>query len=73
MVSPELVNVDGQLRDLKLQGKLILQIHDELILDVPKEEIDMSRIMVKGEMEASLDLAVPLTVNISVSDNLAKS
>lgn len=67
------INVDKQLKDLNLQGKLILQIHDELILEVPEKEIERTKMMAKGEMETVLDLAVPLTVNITVSDNLAKS
>jgi DNA polymerase-1 len=66
------IKVDQQIKRLGLQAKLILQIHDELVLEVPEAEIEQTQKMVKIAMETVLDLAVPLTVNITVSDNLAK-
>ena len=67
------INVYQQIENLELQAKLILQIHDELVLEVPETEITQTQIMVKGEMETVLDLAVPLAVNITTSNNLAKN
>ncbi|NOX24735.1 MAG: DNA polymerase I [Deltaproteobacteria bacterium] len=66
------IKVDQQLKGLELQAKLILQIHDELVLEVPKAEIEKTQEVVKAAMETVLDLAVPLTVNITTSKNLAK-
>ncbi len=51
----------------QLQGKrtlMILQVHDELVFDVPEEELDWVQAMVKREMETAVDLDVPLEVNV---------
>jgi DNA polymerase-1 len=62
-------------RDLVTHGlsaKLLLQIHDELVLETPSAEIAQTTHIVQEAMETALDLDVPLLVNITVSDNLAK-
>ncbi len=66
------INVDQQISHQGLQAKLILQIHDELILEVPNAEIAQTSDLLKKEMESVLDLVVPLTVNITTSTTLAK-
>ncbi|WP_406541681.1 DNA polymerase I [Clostridium ljungdahlii] len=64
-----MVNVYRRLEENKLKSKLILQVHDELILNVYKEEIDNVKSVVKEEMEKVLQLKVPLEVDISVGSN----
>ncbi len=66
------INVAQQLERHNLKAKLILQIHDELVLEVPDTEIEETEKIVKIAMETVLDLKVPLTVNITTSNNLAK-
>jgi DNA polymerase-1 len=56
-----------------LNAKILLQIHDELVIEVPQQEISQTSSLVKEAMETALDLNVPLLVNISVSDNLGKA
>ncbi|HDK42983.1 MAG TPA: hypothetical protein ENG91_00355, partial [Desulfobacteraceae bacterium] len=51
---------------------MILQIHDELVLEVPENEVDATRELLQGAMENVFDLDVPLEVNLAVSRNLAK-
>ncbi|MBA3014469.1 MAG: DNA polymerase I [Proteobacteria bacterium] len=55
-----------------LNSQILLQIHDELIIETPTEEIEQTTTLVKAAMEQALDLNVPLLVNIAASDNLAK-
>ena len=58
--------------DRKLQGmqsKMLLQVHDELVLEAPPEEVDKVRKMVKSEMESVYPLDVPLLVDTGVGDN----
>ena len=50
-------------------GGIILQIHDELLLEIEKERIEEAKKMVKEEMEYQPDLNVPLVVNIGVGEN----
>ena len=60
-----LVHVDHAIRRDKLRSRLILQVHDEVILEVPPEEHDSAAEMVRREMGAAFDLAVPLEVNLA--------
>jgi DNA polymerase-1 len=48
---------------------MLLQVHDELVFDVPKEEIDALQTMVKTEMENAFSIDVPLVVDIGIGNN----
>jgi len=63
-----MVNVASELKSKQLRSRLILQVHDELILNVYKDELDLVKDIVKKEMENVLDLKVPLDVDISIGD-----
>jgi len=52
-----------------LQAKMILQIHDELIIECPPSEVEEVKAILKAEMEGVCSLVVPLTVNIGVGQN----
>ncbi len=52
-----------------LQAKMLLQVHDELVLEAPPEEVDAVRAMVKMEMESVRKFEVPLLVETGVGDN----
>ena len=53
----------------KLATKLIMQVHDELVLEVPEAELDQVKITLKKIMEGVAELDVPLIVDIGVGDN----
>lgn len=55
-----------------LGAKLLLQIHDELVFEVPASEIEKTAAVVKEAMEGVMQLDVPLVVNTVVGENLAK-
>ncbi|SHJ98522.1 DNA polymerase I [Clostridium cavendishii DSM 21758] len=61
-----MVNVYNKLENSNLRSRIILQVHDELILNVLKDELDVVRALVKEEMEKVLELEVPLEVSISI-------
>jgi len=63
-----MVNVANELKLKQLRSRLILQVHDELILNVYKDELDLVKDIVKKEMDNVLDLKVPLDVDISIGD-----
>ena len=56
----------------KLDAKLLLQIHDELVFEVPLSQVNKTRALVQKAMESVFPLDVPLTVNMEVGTNLAK-
>ena len=53
----------------QLKSKLLLQVHDELIFEVPDEELDEMKKLVPGVMSTSLELSIPLKVDIKIGDN----
>lgn len=61
-----------RLTEQGLSAKLLLQIHDELVFEVPAQEIAATGAVVKEAMEGVMRLAVPLVVNTVVGENLAK-
>ncbi len=63
-----MVNVHRQLSQRKLKSTLILQVHDELILNVYKDELKLVEEIVKKEMEQVIELRVPLEVDINVGE-----
>ena len=60
-----MINVYEKMKEQKLDSKLILQIHDELIVDAKPEEVEQVKKILKQEMENVVQLNVPLTVNVS--------
>lgn len=60
-----MIAVDRRLREAGLQSRMVLQIHDELLLEVPEEEIGTVKTILTGEMEGVVKLSVPLTVECS--------
>jgi len=50
-------------------GAMLLQVHDELVLEAPDSEVDAVARVVRREMEGAAELSVPLVVEIGVGDN----
>lgn len=69
MIKIAMVNIDKLLREEKLDSRMILQVHDELIFEVPPQEEDMMLEIVRGEMESAVELKVPLKVSIHTGNN----
>ena len=65
-----MINVRKMLKDNKFKTKMILQIHDELIFEVPKDELTTIIPLIQKEMESALKLSVPLKVEYGYGDNL---
>ena len=57
-----MIGVDRRLREERLGARMVLQIHDELLLEVPRAEVERVREILVGEMENVVELSVPLTV-----------
>ncbi len=64
-----MIEVEKQIEERKLKTKLLLQIHDELLLEVPKEEENEVKEMLKKSMEQIVELSVPLIAEVSTADN----
>lgn len=59
-----MINVSNALKEKGLKTKLILQVHDELVLEAPENEVEIASNILKHEMENAVKLSVPLTVEL---------
>ena len=64
-----MIAVHNRLAKENMKSRLILQIHDELILECPVEEAEKAAALLKEEMEKAVDLSVPLTVDAHIGQN----
>ena len=64
-----MVELYEELKTRKLKSKILLQVHDELILNVSNDEVDEVKSIVRFIMENTYKLSVPLKVEIEVGNN----
>lgn len=64
-----MINIHKKLEEENYQSKMLLQVHDELVFDAYKPELEKLKIMVKHEMENAYKLTVPLDVDLGVGEN----
>jgi DNA polymerase-1 len=69
LIKVAMVRIWRELRKRGLKTKMILQVHDELVFDVPKEELEEVKELVRTEMESAIHLDVPVKVEIGVGRN----
>ncbi len=73
LIKLAMINVDNALNKNELQSRMLLSVHDELIFEVPPEEIETVKKLVQEIMEGVWPLKVPLKVNMGVGDNWAEA
>ncbi len=64
-----MIRLHRTLREQKLRAAMILQVHDELVLEVPDEELEQVRELVRSVMEGAYALRAPLRVDMAVGNN----
>ena len=60
--------LEKKLRENNLAARMILQIHDELIIEAPENEVEIVAQLIKSEMECAMALAVPLQVDVEIGN-----
>ena len=68
-----MVNIDRCLRREKLETRMLLQVHDELVFEVPEAELKQVIDLVRQEMENAVVLDLPLRVDIGSGENWAQA
>jgi DNA polymerase I len=69
LIKIAMIRIDRKLRDKKLRTKMTLQVHDELLFDVPEDEVEQVRTLVKHEMENVIELKVPVVADVGIGQN----
>jgi DNA polymerase-1 len=69
LIKVAMIRIHRALEDRRLSGKMLLQVHDELVFEVPGPELEQVQELVRYEMEHAAALSVPLVVDIGIGDN----
>jgi DNA polymerase-1 len=69
IVKIAMLHVEEQLKRRNLKAKMLMQVHDELLVEAPDEEVDEVSTMLKHEMETAVSLDVPLVADVGIGDN----
>ena len=69
LIKQAMINLRASLKRHGYQARMLLQIHDELVFEVPPDELTSLIEVVRHEMEHAMSLAVPLVVDVAVGDN----
>jgi DNA polymerase-1 len=72
LIKRAMIDLHRELHERKMRSRLILQIHDELLLEVPEAEAEKARALVKDVMEGALKLDVPLVADARIGRNWAE-
>ena len=64
-----MVNLNKNLEESAIDAKIILQVHDELILEVAQKDKEQAKKLLKNSMENAVKLTVPLEVEVSEATN----
>jgi DNA polymerase-1 len=69
LIKLAMIHIQARIKRQELRSRMILQVHDELVFEVPDREIATMKTLVRGEMEGVLTLSVPIKVDMGVGKN----
>jgi DNA polymerase I len=69
MIKVAMIRIDGDLRKKKLKSRMLLQVHDELVFEIPPAELDAMKSLVTERMQNAMKLSVPVNVDIGTGKN----
>jgi DNA polymerase-1 len=69
LIKMAMINIQRALTSRGLDSRMLLQVHDELVFEVPAGELDVVREIVRHEMEHAAELSVPLVVDLGIGEN----
>ena len=73
LIKLAMIEIDRRLVKEKFRARMLLQVHDELVFEVPPDEVDVLTTMVRAEMAGALEVSVPIVVDVGVGDNWAEA
>lgn len=69
LIKKAMVGIDREITRRKLQGRMLIQVHDELVFETPESELERLEAVVREQMENALAFEIPLKVNIATGSN----
>ena len=69
LIKVAMIKIFNRIKAEKLQSKMIMQVHDELVFETPKSEIEAMKDLVRSEMENAIELSVSIKVDIGIGNN----
>ncbi len=69
IIKVAMINLDREMQKRQLKSKMLLQVHDELIFEVPEAELEELRQLVPEIMSTAVELSVPLKVDVKAGNN----
>jgi len=69
IIKVAMINLDREMSKRQLKSKMLLQVHDELVFEVPEEELELMRRLVPEMMSTAIELSVPLKVDVKTGAN----
>jgi DNA polymerase-1 len=69
LIKIAMIRIASAIRKQSLTGRMLLQVHDELVFELPGEELSLLEKVVRGEMEGAARLSVPLVVDVGTGKN----
>jgi len=69
LIKIAMVRISQKMASKKLSSKMIMTVHDELVFDVPREELNTMAALARQEMEGAMDLSVPMKVSLKAGPN----
>ncbi|GAC1394643.1 MAG: hypothetical protein NVSMB38_28770 [Ktedonobacteraceae bacterium] len=69
LIKIAMINLHHDLKEKHMKTRMILQVHDELVFEVPVEELERAKVLIKDKMEGVEKLAVPIKVEMKVGKN----
>ncbi|MEI8027931.1 MAG: DNA polymerase I [Pseudomonadota bacterium] len=69
LIKIAMIKLDKEMEQKNLQAKILLQVHDELVLECPKSEVELILPIVRTAMESAIPMDVPIEVNIGIGQN----
>lgn len=69
LIKIAMIRIQKRINDEQLPLRMMLQVHDELVFECPKDQVDTLAAMVKSEMENAMQLQVPLVASVGFGEN----
>ena len=73
LIKIAMIEIQKRIEERGLRMKMIIQIHDELVFEIPEEEAAEAKNLVKKEMEGVIDISVPLKIDINTGKNWSEA